>query len=141
MPTSSDRPEIVEVLSQHKTLLGLLAALERSPDPEVQLVLLDRVVGLLRPHFELEERPGGFFERVLSEAPAAHEAVDALIAEHPTLDAHAVEALAALRAAIEGPLRAARLQITRLAAEVRRHERTEAGLLSEPTLRALGELR
>jgi hypothetical protein len=122
--SSRAEPARVGVDRTHEVIRGLLDDLQRATEPPAVLELLDRLAGVLPPHFEEEEGPDGLFAELVSQRPSNDHRVKTFRREHGEI----LEALEALRRKIrelQHALAGIEASKTGLLKMVRKHEQGE----------------
>lgn len=127
-----------EVAVDHQFLQMGLAWLASARQESAIASMVDDLTDYLKTHFDAEERPGGFFDAVVADAPRHAGPVAELREEHSRL----LEQLATIRGAIHAPYgEATEAVLAETAAFVRamrHHERREASLLQDAFTRDFG---
>lgn len=127
-----------EVAVDHQFLKLALSWLESAREEGAIASMADDLLEYLEHHFEAEERPGGFFDAVLKNAPRHESHVAELRAEHAALR----ESLQAVRKRIEAPYKEASEEVVADVAAfvkaMRDHERRENALIQDALERDFG---
>ncbi len=115
---------------QHRTIRRCLSELQEVNHLAQSVELLDHLTGVLVPHFELEEDPGGILGTVEANAPHLLRTLQGIFAEHPAILAQVQQ----LRADLQG----CQTSINALVSVVADHEERENSVFTDALYVDLG---